>query len=132
MPTLTRQTYSELFTVLNLFFTYKWFSISLDSHDFVLLTFLFLLKEGSKQKMSGTIYKMSPVPSIGQSIDSLDSTSQGQLEVLASLDREEDQEVAKLLWQPNDGNKVVTVNIDSRINVWDFSSEGRVQVQKKL
>jgi hypothetical protein len=40
----------------------------------------------------------------------------------------EDQEVAKFLWQPNDGNKVVTVNTDSRINVWDFSSEGRVQV----
>jgi hypothetical protein len=89
--------------------------------------FFFLFKEGSNQKMLATIYKMSPVPSIGQSIDSLDSTSHGQLEVLASLGAE-DQEVAKFLWQPNDGNKVVTVNTDSRINVWDFSSEGRVQV----
>nr|CAH0100734.1 unnamed protein product [Daphnia galeata] len=61
--------------------------------------------KGSNQKMSATIYKMSPVPNIGQSIDSLDSTSHGQLEVLA----------------------IVTVNTDSRINVWDFSSEGRVQ-----
>jgi WD40 repeat protein len=68
------------------------------------------------------------LPNIGQSIDSLYSTSHGQLEVLASLERGDNQEVAKLLWQPNDGNKVVTVNTDSRINVWDFSSEGRVQV----
>ena len=78
--------------------------------------------------MAATIYKMSPVPEIGQSIDSLDSTSHGQLEVLASLEFRDDLEVTKLLWQPNDGNKVVTVNSDSRINVWDFSSEGRVQV----
>jgi WD40 repeat protein len=78
--------------------------------------------------MSATIYKMSPVPIIGQSIDSLDSTSHGYLEVLASLKNGEDQEVTKMLWQPNDGNKVVTVNSDSRINVWDLSSECRVQV----
>jgi WD40 repeat protein len=89
---------------------------------------VFIFLEGSNQKMSATIYKMSPLPNIGQSIDSLYSTSHGQLEVLASLERGDNQEVAKLLWQPNDGNKVVTVNTDSRINVWDFSSEGRVQV----
>ena len=78
--------------------------------------------------MTATLYKMNPVPGMGESIDSLDSTSHGQLEVLASLNFQDDFEVAKLLWQPNDGNKVVTINTDSRINVWDFSSEGRIQV----
>lgn len=71
---------------------------------------------------------MGPVPANGQSIDSLDSTSHSQLEVIVSLETKDDKEVAKLLWQPNDGNKVVTVNTDSQINFWDFSNEGRLQV----
>lgn len=78
--------------------------------------------------MSAAIYRMSPVPEIGQSIDTLDSSSHGQLEVLTNLEVKDDAEVAKLLWQPNDGNKVVTINTDSRINVWDFSSQGTIQV----
>lgn len=78
--------------------------------------------------MAATIYRMSPVPDIGESIDTLDSSSHGQLEMLTSLGSKDDVEVAKLLWQPNDGNKVVTINTDSRINVWDFSSQGTIQV----
>lgn len=81
--------------------------------------------------MAAAIYRMNPVPEIGQSIDSLDSSSHGQLEVLTHLESKDDLEVAKLLWQPNDGNKVVTITTDSRINLWDFSSQGRVQVESK-
>lgn len=78
--------------------------------------------------MAATIYRMSPVPEIGLSIDTLDSSTHGQLEVLVTLESKDATEVAKLLWQPNDGNKVVTINTNSQINVWDFSSEGRIQV----
>lgn len=80
--------------------------------------------------MSATVYKMSPVPSNGQSIDTLDSTSHGQLKAIASLESSDEKEVAKVLWQPNDGNKVVTVSTDSQINLWDFSNDGKVQVKQ--
>ncbi|XP_057365734.1 EARP-interacting protein homolog isoform X1 [Daphnia carinata] len=83
--------------------------------------------KGQNQKMSATIYKMSPVPTNGQSIDTLDSTSHGQLEAIASLESRDEKEVAKVLWQPNDGNKVITVSTDSQITLWDFSNEGKLQ-----
>ena len=78
--------------------------------------------------MAATIYKMSPVPELGQSVDTLDASSHGQLQVLASLESGEEVEVAKLLWQPNEGNKVVTVTTDSRINLWDFGSTLQVYI----
>ena len=75
--------------------------------------------------MASTIYKMTPVPELGSSIDTLDSnTNPGQLEVVAKLEGE--SEAAKLLWQPNEGNKVLTVGSDSRINLWDFSNTFQV------
>ena len=77
--------------------------------------------------MGASVYKMSPVPEIGQSIDSIDSSTPGHLETLADLDGKEDAEVAHLLWQPNDGNKIVTISTDSQIDVWDFSSSGKIQ-----
>ena len=75
--------------------------------------------------MASTIYKMTPVPELGSSIDTLDSnTNPGQLEVVAKLEGE--SEAAKLLWQPNEGNRVLTVGSDSRINLWDFSNTFQV------
>lgn len=76
--------------------------------------------------MAATVYRMTPVPDVGTSIDSLDTTIPGQLEVLSSL--EGDTEVARLLWQPNEGHKVLTVSTDSRISLSDFASSGSVQV----
>ena len=86
--------------------------------------------------MAATVYKMSPVPDVGTSIDSLDSSSPGQLQVLCSLEcanGTESVEAVRLLWQPNDGNKVLTVSADSRISLWDFnSSSGSIQVTENI
>ena len=82
--------------------------------------------------MGATIYKMSPVPDIGQSVDSIDSTSPCQLDVLTTLDCENESEVTRFLWQPIDGNKLVTICTDSSINLWDFNSSGTVQVILKI
>jgi len=79
------------------------------------------------QKMGATIYKMSSVPDIGQSVDTIDSSSPCQLDVLASLDDGNESEVARFLWQPIDGNKVVTICTNSSMNLWDFNSSGTVQ-----
>ena len=78
--------------------------------------------------MGASLYKMSLVPEAGQSIDSLESSTPGNLEVLALLEGKEDSEVAQLLWQPNDGNKIVTISAQSQISLWDFTSPGKVQV----
>lgn len=82
--------------------------------------------------MGATIFKMGPVPDIGQSVDSIDSTSPCQLEVLGSLDSSDESEVARFLWQPIDGNKLVTICTDSSINLWDLNSSGTVQVIMKM
>ena len=81
--------------------------------------------------MGATIYKMSSVPDIGQSVDTIDSSSPCQLDVLASLDDGNESEVARFLWQPIDGNKVVTICTNSSMNLWDFNSSGTVQVIEK-
>jgi len=78
--------------------------------------------------MTASVYKMTPVPEIGQSIDSLDSGTPGQLELVSSLENKDDTEISKLLWQPNEGNKLLTITTESRINLWDFSSSNRIQV----
>lgn len=88
----------------------------------------FFILEESNHKMTATIYRMGPVPELGQSVDTLDSSTPGQLEVLGNLKSREETEVARLLWQPNEGNKLVTVSTDSRVNLWDFTSSGRIQV----
>ena len=91
-------------------------------------SFEFHHSEKPHQKMGATIFQMSPVPEIGQSVDSIDSSSPCQLDVLTSLDCENDSEVARFLWQPIDGNKLVTICTDSSINLWDFNGSGTVQV----
>ena len=68
---------------------------------------------------------MSPITEPGESIDTIESASAGQLEVLGRLD----SDVAQLLWQPNDGQKVLTVSTDSRIHLWDFN---KIQVTNQL
>lgn len=78
--------------------------------------------------MTASVYRMTPVPDIGQSIDSLDSATPGQLELVSSLENKDDTEISRLLWQPNEGNKLLTITTDSRINIWDFSSSSQIQV----
>ena len=78
--------------------------------------------------MTASLYKMTPVPEIGQSIDSLDSGTTGQLELVSCLENKDDTEISKLLWQPNEGNKSLTITTESRINLWDFSSLNQIQV----
>ena len=41
--------------------------------------------------MAASINKMSPVPDLGQSVDTLDASTHGQLEVLASLESGEER-----------------------------------------
>ncbi len=83
--------------------------------------------DGVKHRMGASIFRMSPVPEPGQSIDQLDA-SPSQLNVLASLDGMDSSEVSQLLWQPNEGSRIASISTDSRLDLWDLQSSGQVQV----